>query len=272
MSAVIDRLSYSTVSSYGMCAEKVRLAKVEKAEPRPGWASIGGNAVHCVTEHLDLMDFGIDNGEPGTFNEAFDLEIEKRGTAYEQSEWSRSGRASAKYPNKEDESFWRENGPSWVEKWRNFLRSSQFQIAIINDYPAIEVEVNSPIGGIPNKGYIDRIMESTDGSMRLVVDLKSGARIPSHSTQLRVYGKLLRAVGTSAGYGAYFMCRTSELTTPVALSESDDADLDYLWSTTMRGIQSEIFVPSPGPMCSSCDVRDYCRSFDGQKAGDYLPY
>lgn len=50
-------LSFSTLNSYRMCGEQMRLQKIDKAEQRPGLAGIGGNAVHAGTEYLDLADF-----------------------------------------------------------------------------------------------------------------------------------------------------------------------------------------------------------------------
>lgn len=50
-------LSYSTVSSYRMCAKKFQLQKILRLEERPGLAAIGGNAVHTATEILDRADF-----------------------------------------------------------------------------------------------------------------------------------------------------------------------------------------------------------------------
>lgn len=50
-------LSFSTVSSYRMCAKKLQLQKILRLEEHPGLASIGGNVVHSVTEALDLAEF-----------------------------------------------------------------------------------------------------------------------------------------------------------------------------------------------------------------------
>jgi hypothetical protein len=53
-------LSYSTVSSYRMCAKKFQLQKILRLEEKPGLAAIGGNAVHSATEILDLESFSRD--------------------------------------------------------------------------------------------------------------------------------------------------------------------------------------------------------------------
>lgn len=50
-------LSYSTISSYRMCAKKFFFQKIARLEEKPGLAAIGGNAVHRASEILDLADF-----------------------------------------------------------------------------------------------------------------------------------------------------------------------------------------------------------------------
>ena len=57
-------LSYSTVNGYRFCPKSFQLGKIKRVEQRPGWAAIGGNALHRATELLDLAAFertSIDN-------------------------------------------------------------------------------------------------------------------------------------------------------------------------------------------------------------------
>ena len=46
-------LSYSTVNSYRMCGKQFYFQKIMRLEQIPGFAAIGGNAVHAATEILD---------------------------------------------------------------------------------------------------------------------------------------------------------------------------------------------------------------------------
>ena len=50
-------LSYSTVNGYRFCPKSFQLGKIKRVEQRPGWAAIGGNALHRATELLDLAAF-----------------------------------------------------------------------------------------------------------------------------------------------------------------------------------------------------------------------
>lgn len=52
-------LSYSTVNGYRDCAKRFYLQKVAKLEQQPGFAAIGGNAVHAATEMLDREAFRL---------------------------------------------------------------------------------------------------------------------------------------------------------------------------------------------------------------------
>lgn len=66
-------LSYSTVNSYRFCPKSFQLGKIKRVEQRPGWAAIGGNAVHRATELLDLAEFErgkVDNNGDDALREA----------------------------------------------------------------------------------------------------------------------------------------------------------------------------------------------------------
>jgi hypothetical protein len=64
-------LSYSTVNSYRSCGKRLYFEKVLKLEQHPGFAAIGGNAVHHCTEVIDMAAWeasrqGIDNRNGGS--------------------------------------------------------------------------------------------------------------------------------------------------------------------------------------------------------------
>lgn len=273
----LDHLSYSTVNDYGQCSEKVRLRKIERVPRVPSWAGIGGSAVHQVTAHEDLFDFGIDDGEPATFSDALDRLIAEaeESSGIPRSDWSVSGRASKANPNKEDEKWWRENGPTFVFNWRRMLSTAPYHVWIDPEgNPAVELELEWEIGGVLNKGYVDRVLQHTGNpDWLLVVDLKSGSREPMTKTQLGVYGDGVKARhGILPPWGAFFMCRTGVLTTPISLDKYQDGSLAHDWRTTKRAIDAGIFIPAVSNLCPSCDVRHYCRAFGGEHAADVSPF
>jgi hypothetical protein len=275
------RLSHSAVEDYHTCGEKYRLGRVLKVPRAPGWSLVGGNAVHTVTAVLDLRDFGVPSDEPDNFAEAFEKEealmLERSGIPI--SEWHCAGRISKEKPNKEDRNWWLANGQQYVNNWRDWLGATPYSIWITPDaVPAIELAIELPaeqgFGGVPFRGYLDRIME-VDGMLG-VVDLKTGARVPPTPKQLAEYRLSLGLMfgwGTAPSWGAYFMNRTGELTPPVGLAADYPLDrIDHEYREVVRGHEHQVYPPRPGPLCSSCGVREYCYEFGGSKASEVSPW
>lgn len=276
----IKHLSHSTVSDWLECSEKVRLRKIEKVPSSPSWSLVGGSLVHTVTETLDLQDFGIPvTDQPSEFNkDTFEAAIaaEEKFSGTSRDEWYCAGRVSKEWPDKENYDWWLRNGPVHVKNWRRFLTNGLWQVAITPDGdPAIEIELDEPVGGAPFKGYIDRVLEVVGTKELVVVDLKTGSRDPMSAGQLGVY-----SVGLGRKYGpdfwpqkgAYFMTRKGVTTIPADLRPYNDGRLDHEYGQVWTGIQNDIFVPKVGMLCGSCGVKDYCRAVGGKYADDYLPY
>lgn len=275
------RLSHSAVDDYTTCPEKYRLTRQEKVPRAPGWSLVGGNAVHNVTASLDLLDFGIDDGTPKTFVEAFLLEADRveADSGTPRAEWHCAGRVSKDKPNKEDEAWWLAVGQQYVDNWRDWLNASAYSVWIQpTGEPAIEIGIElseaDGFGGVPWRGFIDRVMER-DGTLG-VVDLKTGARTPATLKQTAVYRL---AIGKTLGWqyapswGAFFMNRTGELTQPMPLWNDYPLErVEYEYGLVARGVREGVFPARPGPLCSSCGVRKYCFEFGGEKAAEVQPW
>ena len=54
-------LSPSQINGLLMCVEQFRLTRLLHVPERPMWASIGGSAVHKITEILDYQKWEADN-------------------------------------------------------------------------------------------------------------------------------------------------------------------------------------------------------------------
>jgi putative RecB family exonuclease len=213
---------------------KYKLRKVDRVPSRTGWSLIGGNAVHEVTAKLDEQDFGkpvepaeMDFTPPSTLI-AKGLE---ENPEFSKADWYCAGRRSAANPNKEDEKWWRENGPLMVDRWVNFKRVTPWNIWLTPQAePAIELELQAEYGGVPVKGYLDRIMELPDGSL-CVLDIKTGSTEPKSNGQLGQYADMTlpssSVRSTARSWGCYWMGRTGSLTPPVDLAPLAK-DLDRL--------------------------------------------
>jgi RecB family exonuclease len=275
------RLSHSAVEDYSQCGEKYRLRRIAKVPQVPSWALVGGSAFHVVTEHLDNLDFGYDDGGPETFGEAMleeiDLRIQESGVLPEY--WTASGRASKEWPDKENKDFWLSQGPIWLSTYRRFLASSPWQVWITPDgQPAVELELDWFIGDVQVRGFIDRIYENVVTGALAVIDIKTGSREPGPK-QLITYHNGLSALwrarewpGEPPRWGAFYMARKGFMSEPVDIATPDDGRLEHDYAKAALGIESQIFLPSTSALCGSCSVRDYCREAGGDKAWQELPY
>lgn len=274
------RLSHSAVEDYSGCGEKYRLRRIAKVPQIPSWSLVGGSAFHTVTEHFDNLEMGYDDGGPSSFEEALlaevDARIESSGILPEY--WTASGRASAEWPDKENQAFWLKNGAAWFLQYQRFVVSSPWQTWVTPDgEPAVEIELNWFVGDVEVRGYVDRIWENAVTGALLVVDVKTGSREPGVK-QLVTYHNGIAALfkarewGRAPIYGGYYMARKAMLTSPENIEILDDGRLEYEYAAAARGITNEVFLPSKSMLCGYCNVKDYCREVGGDLAARELPY
>ena len=251
------------------CGEQWRLQRGLKLPQKPAWALVGGSAVHAATEELDKLDLRPDNYRD-IFNAHFDVciqeELDRYGGEWTTADFRASGRASTAWPNKEDEKWWRANGPTFVGNWmiyrdrtgKDFYRDEAGE-------PAIELEATVQLGGLPVKVIIDRLFTGPYGMV--LVDIKSGAQMPKDSMQLGIYAEALdQTYGYKVKYGQFFDARKGVTSATYDLSAWTKPRLDYVFAS-VRKIQTEqIFLPNPSNMCSACPVRDYCLTMGGSLA------
>ena len=272
-----EYLSYSAVGDLSQCGELFRLGRILKVPKRPSWASVCGSAFHTATEVSDRADFGIDLGLPLEFNDILDEMIPhlEKASGFPKSEWMISGRANKTTPNKEDETFWRTNGPAWARLYREWRRRSSWNVWITPDgEPAIEVELRWKIGEINVVGYVDRIMIDERNSLG-VFDLKSGSREPSSGKQLALYAKGIASRWGEAyrpEWGTYYLARSAKLTIPSYLITYDDGRFEYEFAQSQKMIEAGNFLAYPSGLCRTCSVNRYCYTYGGEKSQEMKPY
>jgi putative RecB family exonuclease len=267
----IEYLSHSALEDWKQCPEKFRLIRDKKYPKRPGWALVGGSAVHLCSERYDLHELGVPV-DLLTFEEAFAqiLEETKQATILPESEWYVAGRKSTKYPNKEDKKWWLENGPAMYERWKAWRKVAPLDVWITPEgEPAIELGFELSIGGVPVKGYIDRIMEDRATHELLMLDIKSGSRTP-RSDQVGEYAFFFHHVlplEKPIRWGSYWMARDGSLTPPVDLSRFYDGRVEYELQRVWKAAQAGAYGPAqPSNLCGSCAVKDACYSYsEGDK-------
>jgi putative RecB family exonuclease len=184
--------------------------------------------------------------------------------------WRAGGRATKAYPNKEDTSWWFDNGPKMVNFWTQFRQDSGFNMYQLPDgSEAIETELNQEVGGVPIKAFLDRLMVAPTGEL-VIVDIKTGSKPPAGLTQLGIYAILVeKTFGVRPSLGSYFMARTGELTQPENLDRYTESRLGSWAKGFELAMENKIFIPSVGFMCGTCSVNSACYAVGGKDSHLY---
>jgi len=187
------------------------------------------------------------------------------GKGFLESDVRAGGRASKANPNKEDSQWWNENGPAMVQSWVDWRNNSGWGIASFDNEPAVEVEVNVEIGGLPVKMFIDRVMtiDPSQGQAipnnSLVLDLKTGRTAPSSEFQLGLYATGIElAHGWRPTWGAYWMAREGTISEPTTLDHYSIEFFEDLFSQFKKAREHGVFLPNFNA-CKMCSVIEYCK-------------
>lgn len=260
-------VSHSALSTWLQCGWSFYLSRIQKVPEAPAWWFAGGSAVHEATEEYDLLDdpTGFDPTE--AFEKAFLRNFQEADNGMP---WRSGGRASKNYPNKEDRAWWMEHGPKMVEGWTTFRKESGYQIwTTPQGVPAIELEMNEKVNGVPVKAILDRLMVAPTGEL-VIVDIKSGSKEPSGHTQLGIYAIMVeKTFGIRPQLGSYFMARTGELMEPTNLDHFTENRFGQWVKGFEVAVTNNVFIPSVGFMCGTCSVRDACYAVKGKDSHLY---
>lgn len=169
-----------------------------------------------------------------------------------------AGRATKANPNKEDATWWNEQGPLWVEQyiqWRKANKNWKLWTTP-QGAKAIELELNPTIADVPVKMVIDRVFE-VDGEL-VIVDLKTSSRRPVSDLQLGFYKVgLEKMLGVTVNQGNYWMSRDAGTGEMIDLSRYTLDMLEYLVSGFDKARQAGIFLPNLSS-CSYCGLTEHC--------------
>jgi hypothetical protein len=170
------------------------------------------------------------------------------------------GRATKANPNKEDVTFWQNQGPKWVEAyiaWRK--QNSNWKIWTAPDgNQGIELALTPVVAGVPVKMIIDRVFE-VNGEL-VIVDLKTSQNTPTSSLQLGFYKLgLEQTFGIEVKWGTYYMSRGSNISEMVDLSEYTYDKMEYLITQFDNARKSAIFLPNTNSCQYMCGLTEYCQ-------------
>ncbi|MGK5530891.1 PD-(D/E)XK nuclease family protein [Streptomyces sp. URMC 129] len=291
----VTHLSYSSQSTWLKCGKSYELGRIQGVKGPPAWWNIGGNAVHAT---LETWDTCIALGGPrdpkgnlhtmdtaGTFHSKLNIQIDDAiRIEPDRSKWR------VKRMSKEDESWWRANGPimcqSYID-WR--LRSPSWEIWTTPDgEPAIELDVSGYLPGcdMEIKAYLDRVFRDTINDVLWIVDFKSGSGMAT-DLQLGTYSALLvqkYGPAAEADHGATFRTRDNTgrrngkppglYAHPQSLAKWTPAHAGRIYGQMRSAVVGGLFIPNTADegWCSGvCDVRHACYAMGGAEAERYDP-
>ena len=257
MHEVAAHASYSSISSYQQCGEKYRLTKIKGFAELPAWWSAGGSAVHAATEWWDIgAHQELDTA--GLFNQAFieQIQREEKFSLTKRSEW-RSSRG-------QDYDWWVDNGPGLVQTYIDWRQETQWSVFIFDhegeDMVGVELPVNVDLGGMPVKGYIDRLFVTPAGEM-VILDIKTGARKPDSPLQLGFYKAAIEVqYGLNADLGAYFMNKKKkgEQLIVEGLAQYTPQFVARFVSGFKKAREENLYLPHVTSFCKACGVARHC--------------
>lgn len=170
------------------------------------------------------------------------------------------GRATKANPNKEDVTFWQNQGPKWVEsyiEWRKLNSNWKIWHTPAGE-AGIELALMPVVADVPVKMIIDRVFE-VDGQL-VIVDLKTAQQTPTSSLQLGFYKLgLEQTFGIEVKWGNYYMSRSSNTAEMIDLSGYTFEKMEYLIKQFDTARKAGIFLPNTNNCQYMCGLTQHCQ-------------
>lgn len=271
--AVPRGLSWSSVSSYTECGYRWLLDRRLATSSIEWLNTLGGSALHEVTELVDRQRLGQDVEVP-SFEERL-VKLIAESPAGARIRVSGNKRTKLQFtggPNKQDLEWWLTYGPQMVDQWAEFQAETGWTIARLPDGEwGIELGFEIEIEGIPVRGSIDRVMLTPEGDI-VIVDIKGGRT--SATMQLGTYALALSEVyGLDADWATFWQPKLEDEKYPLGkywrehMPSYPFAQLRAMYVGTDDSIRRGVFLPNVGSACSGCTVAQACWANGGAEAG-----
>lgn len=207
------------------------------------------------------------------FNAELDRQVAGAVSPFPKEDWFAAG-----YRPRQDEKWWRENGPAMCRAFADWYQSQpDIRVWIAPDgRPAIELDLTVMFGDIPVKMAPDAVLQA--GTALLVLDWKSGSLKSTKKDQLGLYAcGIERTYGIRPRYGTFFMTKgiskkdqeeKTYFQPPITLDGPEYSYERYarLFSDLDLAIRNDIFIANPGEHCQMCGVNRACAAFGGEQA------
>ena len=265
-------ISYSSLNEWLTCGEKWRLKRVEHYPSRASWWSVGGSAVHEASARMEIDNtVTLTEAWESAFGDQVERTLEESGEPVEA--WQAAGKRTAALPDGENGLWWHDNGPRMIQRHLDAVEKARYATVMIDGEVAVELDLTV---GLPDWGkvaeplqvrsIIDRVYDGPNGPV--IVDLKTGRRTPPSSLQLAFYALAVqRATGIAVQHAAYSMLRTGSLV-EVPLAGIDVSSISRSVALFTTAVDEKIFIPNPGYLCPTCDVRSYCSYYTKESKSD----
>jgi hypothetical protein len=245
----------------------------------PAWWLIGGSTVHEVTEERDRrgLEFGL---TPAELNVTLEIEEQTLAKLNElvskteeqsgvpSSEWFTAGRGKG-----QGREYWEENAPTMVSNWLTWRERVGWEIAYIDDEPAIELDLKFTLEVAPLVGAPDRVFILPNREL-VIVDVKSGSSTPKTVLQQGGYATQLELLGhRRPRYGTFVKVKEDGgVHTPLApLAKYDERYLNHMYGAYLAQRNTGTFLPNVGDNCRTCGVAAACYAASGSLSHEYDP-
>jgi putative RecB family exonuclease len=206
------------------------------------------------------------------FNRELDMAVAGTASPFPKGDWFAAG-----YRPRQDETWWRENGPAMCQAFADwYVSQPEIRVWITPDgQPAIELEMTVMFGDIPVKMAPDLVLQA--GSALVVTDFKSGSLESNKPRQLGLYAcGVEKTYGIRPRYGTFFMAKgvgkkdeeKTYFLPPIMLDgpEYSCEHFTRVFAEFDRAVRSEVFLANPGKNCQTCGVNRACSAFGGEQA------
>lgn len=260
--------SFSQVKTLRGCSMQHaigRLARNGVVAERPGWAGVGGSALHtAIAAYEDLFESEPDRDEPTDtelgqmWADAYNREILERlstaGPYSDIQDWYASNRG------KENYDWWRVEGRVMLGR---YIDSHGPEWAAQFSLRGQEIEYRMDVDGIESHGFVDQVWEDNDGRLS-IDDLKSGSRRPSarDPLQLGEYAwALVKCKGIEPKQVAdvgFWWARDGQRVVFSDIFDRVPWDALVYWHHSAAARKATPPMPNVTDLCGGCSAKDLC--------------
>lgn len=238
----ISHLSHSALDDYRKCPYAFKLKRIDKVPQAKLLAGPAGTAFHTMTEDYDTKSDKLDKyGYPPQYATYL----------YNLLDWE----TDYTIIREEDWDWWSTAGENMFDKYVEWRRRTDWKVK------GVEIEFNVQLPGLelPLVGYVDRVFEMSSGHL-VIVDIKTGFRVPAKVDQLRTYRAALVADGMDVDAVSYYDARSGTNTGLEYVREATPETVALEIQPIERAILDGQFPPNASAKtCNSCYVKEHCE-------------